>query len=56
MFTLSCVTGRSAGIGADMNRLGQRVIQMVNGPTTLTGFGERVRVHAEDDRGLFTRA
>jgi hypothetical protein len=42
--SLSCVTGGSAGIGADMNRLGQRVIQMVSGPTILTGFGERARV------------
>ena len=27
------------GIGAYLNRLGQRVIQMVNGPMILTGFG-----------------
>ena len=39
VFTLSYVTGRSAGIGAYLNRLRQRVIQMVNGPTILTGFG-----------------
>jgi len=39
VFTLSYVTGRSVGIGAYLNRLGQRVIQMVNGPMILTGFG-----------------
>eukprot|EP00931_Biecheleriopsis_adriatica_P052507 TRINITY_DN3055_c0_g1_i3.p1 TRINITY_DN3055_c0_g1~~TRINITY_DN3055_c0_g1_i3.p1 ORF type:complete len:2157 (-),score=543.39 TRINITY_DN3055_c0_g1_i3:77-6547(-) len=39
IFTLSYVTGRSVGIGAYLNRLGQRVIQMVNGPMILTGFG-----------------
>ncbi|CAJ1401484.1 unnamed protein product [Effrenium voratum] len=38
VFTLSYVTGRSVGIGAYLNRLGQRVIQMVNGPMILTGF------------------
>ena len=37
VFTLSYVTGRSVGIGAYLNRLGQRVIQMVNGPMILTG-------------------
>ena len=33
------MTGRSVGIGAYLNRLGQRVIQMQNGPMILTGFG-----------------
>merc|ERR1711871_684976 len=37
-FTLSYVTGRSVGIGAYLNRLGQRVIQMNNGPMILTGY------------------
>ena len=37
-FTLSYVTGRSVGIGAYVNRLAQRVIQMSNGPIILTGF------------------
>jgi len=37
-FTLSFVTGRSVGIGAYINRLAQRVIQMSNGPIILTGF------------------
>lgn len=37
-FTLSYVTGRSVGIGAYLNRLGQRNIQMVHGPMILTGF------------------
>jgi len=37
-FTLSYVTGRSVGIGAYINRLAQRVIQMANGPMILTGF------------------
>jgi len=37
-FTLSYVTGRSIGIGAYLNRLGQRNIQMVQGPMILTGF------------------
>jgi len=37
-FTLSYVTGRSVGIGAYINRLAQRVIQMTNGPIILTGF------------------
>lgn len=37
-FTLSYVTGRSVGIGAYLNRLGQRVIQMRVGPMILTGF------------------
>mmetsp|Transcript_17783 Transcript_17783/g.47368 ORF Transcript_17783/g.47368 Transcript_17783/m.47368 type:complete len:2068 (+) Transcript_17783:85-6288(+) len=36
-FTLSYATGRSVGIGAYLNRLGQRNIQMVNGPMILTG-------------------
>ena len=38
IFTLSYVTGRSVGIGADLVRLGQRVIQMKNGPIILTGY------------------
>jgi len=37
-FTLSYVTGRSVGIGAYLNRLGQRIIQMVHGPMILTGY------------------
>ena len=37
-FTLSYVTGRSVGIGAYLVRLGQRVIQMKEGPIILTGF------------------
>ena len=37
-FTLSYVTGRSVGIGAYLNRLGQRVIQMQQGPIILTGY------------------
>jgi acetyl-CoA carboxylase/biotin carboxylase 1 len=39
IFTLSYVTGRSVGIGAYLVRLGQRVIQMQNGPIILTGYG-----------------
>jgi acetyl-CoA carboxylase/biotin carboxylase 1 len=39
IFTLSFVTGRSVGIGAYIVRLGQRVIQMVDGPMILTGYG-----------------
>ena len=34
-FTLSYVTGRSVGIGAYLVRLGQRTIQMANGPLIL---------------------
>merc|ERR1719499_801192 len=37
-FTLSYITGRSVGIGAYLNRLGQRNIQMVRGPMILTGY------------------
>merc|ERR1711988_752936 len=37
-FTLSYVTGRSVGIGAYLNRLGQRVIQMKQGPMIVTGY------------------
>jgi len=37
-FTLSYVSGRSVGIGAYLNRLGQRNIQMVKGPMILTGY------------------
>jgi acetyl-CoA carboxylase/biotin carboxylase 1 len=37
-FTLSYVTGRSVGIGAYLVRLGQRTIQMKNGPIILTGY------------------
>eukprot|EP00928_Gymnodinium_smaydae_P014612 TRINITY_DN15382_c0_g1_i1.p1 TRINITY_DN15382_c0_g1~~TRINITY_DN15382_c0_g1_i1.p1 ORF type:complete len:2081 (+),score=604.78 TRINITY_DN15382_c0_g1_i1:101-6343(+) len=37
-FTLSYITGRSVGIGAYLNRLGQRNIQMVKGPMILTGY------------------
>eukprot|EP00442_Polarella_glacialis_P024751 CAMPEP_0115061710 /NCGR_PEP_ID=MMETSP0227-20121206/8152_1 /TAXON_ID=89957 /ORGANISM="Polarella glacialis, Strain CCMP 1383" /LENGTH=2235 /DNA_ID=CAMNT_0002447029 /DNA_START=29 /DNA_END=6736 /DNA_ORIENTATION=+ len=38
IFTLSYVTGRSVGIGAYLNRLGQRTIQCVDGPMVLTGY------------------
>lgn len=38
IFTLSYVTGRSVGIGAYLVRLGQRVIQMEQGPILLTGY------------------
>jgi len=38
IFTLSFVTGRSVGIGAYLVRLGQRVIQMQQGPIILTGY------------------
>eukprot|EP00435_Cladocopium_sp_Y103_P047907 s771_g14.t1 len=38
-FTLSYITGRSVGIGAYLNRLGQRNIQMVSSPMILTGYG-----------------
>ena len=38
IFTLSYVTGRSVGIGAYLVRLGQRVIQMQQGPMILTGY------------------
>lgn len=38
IFTLSYVTGRSVGIGAYLVRLGQRVIQMNEGPIILTGY------------------
>jgi len=38
IFTLSYVTGRSVGIGAYLVRLGQRVIQMKQGPMLLTGY------------------
>jgi len=38
IFTLSYVTGRSVGIGAYLVRLGQRVIQMEQGPMILTGY------------------
>ena len=37
-FTLSYVSGRSVGIGAYLVRLGQRTIQMMNGPMLLTGY------------------
>jgi len=37
-FTLSYVTGRSVGIGAYLNRLTRRVIQMKQGPIILTGY------------------
>lgn len=39
-FTLSFVTGRSVGIGAYVNRLGQRIIQKREGPIILTGFSQ----------------
>jgi len=37
-FTLSYITGRSVGIGAYLCRLGQRNIQMTEGPLILTGY------------------
>ena len=37
-FTLSYISGRSVGIGAYLCRLGQRNIQMTNGPLILTGY------------------
>jgi len=37
-FTLSYVTGRTVGIGAYLVRLGQRTIQMSDGPIILTGY------------------
>merc|ERR1719326_1685726 len=37
-FTLSYVTGRSVGIGAYLNRLGQRNIQKAKGPMILTDY------------------
>jgi len=37
-FTLSYITGRSVGIGAYLNRLGQRNIQLVSSPMVLTGY------------------
>merc|ERR1711937_39157 len=39
IFTLSYVTGHSVGIGAYLIRLGQRIIQMKQGPMLLTGYG-----------------
>jgi acetyl-CoA carboxylase/biotin carboxylase 1 len=47
-FTLSFVTGRSVGIGAYIVRLGQRVIQMVDGPMILTGFGALNKLLGKD--------
>ncbi|KAL7551918.1 hypothetical protein ACHAWF_015125 [Thalassiosira exigua] len=38
IFTLSYVTGRSVDIGAYLVRLGQRIIQMKQGPMLLTGY------------------
>jgi hypothetical protein len=35
--TLSLVSGRSVGIGAYLNRLGRRVVQVVGSPMILTG-------------------
>lgn len=47
-FTLSFVTGRSVGIGAYLVRLGQRVIQMVDGPMILTGFSALNKLLGKD--------
>ena len=38
-FTLSYVTGRSVGIGAYLNKLGERIIQKNDSPLLLTGAG-----------------
>lgn len=35
---MSYITGRSVGIGAYLNRLGQRNIQMISSPMILTGY------------------
>lgn len=35
--TLSLASGRSVGIGAYLNRLGRRVVQVVGSPMILTG-------------------
>jgi len=48
IFTLSFVTGRSVGIGAYIVRLGQRVIQMVDGPMILTGYGALNKLLGKD--------
>jgi acetyl-CoA carboxylase/biotin carboxylase 1 len=47
-FTLSYVTGRSVGIGAYLNRLGQRVIQQNTGPMILTGYGALNKLLGKD--------
>lgn len=47
-FTLSYVTGRSVGIGAYLNRLGQRVIQMQQGPMILTGYSALNKLLGKD--------
>jgi len=47
-FTLSYVTGRSVGIGAYLNRLGQRIIQMKQGPIILTGFSALNKLLGKD--------
>lgn len=52
-FTLSYVTGRSVGIGAYLNRLGQRVIQMKQGPMILTGFSALNKLLGACDFFLF---
>jgi len=48
IFTLSYVTGRSVGIGAYLVRLGQRVIQMKQGPMLLTGYGALNKLLGKD--------
>mmetsp|Transcript_23591 Transcript_23591/g.76855 ORF Transcript_23591/g.76855 Transcript_23591/m.76855 type:complete len:2137 (+) Transcript_23591:142-6552(+) len=47
-FTLSYVTGRSVGIGAYIVRLGQRIIQMVDGPMILTGYSALNKLLGKD--------
>ncbi|KAJ1475803.1 carboxyl transferase domain-containing protein [Baffinella frigidus] len=47
-FTLSFVTGRSVGIGAYLVRLGQRTIQMVDGPLILTGYSALNKLLGKD--------
>jgi len=48
IFTLSYVTGRSVGIGAYIVRLGQRVIQMKQGPLILTGYSALNKLLGKD--------
>jgi acetyl-CoA carboxylase/biotin carboxylase 1 len=47
-FTLSYVTGRSVGIGAYLNRLGQRIIQQSTGPMILTGYNALNKLLGKD--------
>jgi biotin carboxylase/acetyl-CoA carboxylase carboxyltransferase component len=38
IFTISYVTGRSVGLGAYIQKLGERIVQKVDSPMILTGF------------------